>query len=363
MAHTRPVAVAAGEAPAANDREPVADAPKDGASAPGLRARAQASEQGPQPAREMLDIEGNLAIVVEDVARAAASLRQLVKHAGGVLTKDVESQAEQSAASFTIRIDAPHTDDLVASLGSLGRVSQRNISARDVGKDYQDAEILLQNLTVTMHRYEQLLDRAGNMTEILTLENELTRLRGRIEQVKGNMRWLQDRVARSTINVELSSLRMREPEPLLAPEAKFYPGLRLTVLRDWRGQGVRQTQVGAGVSIRFSRSFSIDVDGLRVRDTGAPTNGLDALIITLGGEFYSELLGNGQRRFLNPYVGVRAGYARFLERDELVLGGTVGVELVKLKYFTADLDVRAQGFVGDDSHFAVQPTLQLGFAF
>jgi hypothetical protein len=338
-----------------------AEAPQE-AAATGLRAKPQAGEQV-QPAREMLDIEGNLNIVVEDVARAAASLRQLVKQSGGVLTKDVESQSERSLARFTIRIDAPHTDVLVASLGSLGQVAHRSISARDVGKEYQDSEILVQNLTVTMHRYEQLLERASNMNEILTLENELTRLRGRIEQVKGNLRWLQDRVARSTIHVELSSPHSREPAPLLAPEAKFYPGLRLTFLRDWRGQGVRQTQLGAGVSIRFSRAFSIDVDGLRLRDTGAPTNGLDALIATLGGEFYSELLGNGQRRYLNPYVGLRAGYARFLEQNELVLGGTVGIELVKLKYFTVDLDVRAQGFIGDDSHFAVQPALQIGSAF
>ena len=83
----------------------------------------------------------------------------------------------------------------------------------------------------------------------------------------------------------------------------------------------------------------------------------------MGGETYSEFLGDGQRRFANPFLGWRLGYARFLEHSEFALGATVGLEVVKTRYVEVDLAVRALGFIGKSAHFAVAPELTVGFAF
>ena len=125
----------------------------------------------------------------------------------------------------------------------------------------------------------------------------------------------------------------------------------------------QQGYLGGGLSFRANRAFSLDLDGLRRTSTGSPTKGLDVFIITMGGETFSEFLGNGARRFINPYLGWRLGYARFEGANEFVLGGTLGVELVKTRYVGVDLAVRGMGLLGHSAHLALQPDLTFSFAF
>ena len=317
----------------------------------------------PGAAGDMLDIEATLHIVVDQVGTAAAQLRAMVRQHGGVLIEDVVDESSSSSGQFLIRIAAPGTDALMAALERLGQLRTRQVNARDIGKQFKDAELQLENLKVAMARYEQILGKANSVADILTIERELTRLRGEIEQVKGTLRWMQDRVARSTIHVNLASTRAAVAQGPLAPQAKLYPGLRATFLEDMRGNNVQQGYLGGGLSFRANRAFSLDLDGLRRTSTGSPTKGLDVFIITMGGETFSEFLGNGARRFINPYLGWRLGYARFEGANEFVLGGTLGVELVKTRYVGVDLAVRGMGLLGHSAHLALQPDLTFSFAF
>ena len=320
---------------------------------------------GPRPPaeREMLDIEATLNILVDQVETAAAELRRLVQQHGGVLIEDVVEEAEYASGRFLIRVPAPGTDELMAALERLGQVRNRQVNAHDIGKQYRDAELQLQNLTVAMNRYEQILGRAEKVADILAIEHEITRLRGEIEQVKGNLRWMQDRVARSTIHVNLASTHQAAARGHVEPQAKVYPGLRGLFLEDLRGNNVHQGYVGGGISLRANREFSLDIDGLRRTSTGSPIKGLDVLLITMGGEGYSDFLGNGARRFLNPYLGWRLGYARFESHSEFALAATVGLEVIKTRYLGVDLAARGVGLLGHSAHFALAPELTLGFAF
>jgi hypothetical protein len=314
-------------------------------------------------AGDMLDIEATLNIVVDQVAPAAAELRNLVRQHGGVLIEDVVDESSYSNGRFLIRIAAPGTDGLMTAIERLGQLRTRNVNARDIGKQYKDTELQLENLNVAMARYQQILAKANTVADILTIERELTRLRGEIEQVKGNLRWMQDRAARSTLHVNLASTRAAVAQGPIAPQAKLHPGLRATFLEDLRGNNVHQGYLGGGLSFRANREFSLDLDGLRRTSTGSPVKGLDIFLITIGGETFSEFLGNGTRRFMNPYLGWRLGYARFEGANEFALGGTLGVELVKTRYVSIDLAARALGLLGHSSHFALEPDLTFGFAF
>lgn len=317
----------------------------------------------PAKPREMLDIEATLNIVVEQVAVAAAELRKLASQHGGVLIEDLVEQSTYSSGRFLIRVEARETDALLSALEGLGQVRTRLVNARDIGKQYHDAELQLENLKVAMERYEQILAKAESVTDIVSVERELTRLRGEIEQVKGNLRWMQDRVARSTVHVNLASPRLAAVQGPVAPRAKFYPGLRGIFLEDLRGNSVHQGYLGGGISLRINRHFSLDVDGLRRRSTGSLAKGLDVLLVTMGGEAFSQFLGNGTRRFANPYLGWRMGYARFEGKSEFALGATVGLELVKTRYVGVDLAVRGMGLLGKSAHLVLQPELTVGFAF
>src|SRR6266542_357230 len=82
------------------------------------------------------------------------------------------------------------------------------------------------------------------------------------------------------------------------PEAKLYPGVRFTELTDLRGEKGNSSYLGMGLSARFSRHFALHVDALRESGNGAFTQGPDVVLLTLGGEMYSDFLGGGSRKFL-----------------------------------------------------------------
>ncbi len=141
--------------------------------------------------------------------------------------------------------------------------------------------------------------------------------------------------------------------------------MRLTQLTDFRGSRGNTSFVGAGLSARFSRHFSIQVDALRESGTGSLSNGLDVLLLSMGGEMYSEFLGAGKRSYLNPHLGWTLGYARFTGKDEALLGISVGLELWKTKTFLIDAQYRAFGMflTSDGPHLGVQPVLNASVAF
>jgi len=352
---------AADAAPSANA---TVEAPRTEAGMPGSgSAGTTTATQAAEPSREMLDIEGSVSLQVPKVKMALHALREMTKRAGGVVTEErVDTTSADGSAQVTLRVPSGKAQSMLDELDQIGNVLSQSVEAKDIGKEYFDAQLRLSSLQVTLRRYEEILTHATKVEEILRIEQELGRLRAEIEQVKGNLRWLSDRAARATLHV---ALREKTPEIAAAvqePEAKFYPGLRLPALIDF-GQGGGHGYVGGGLSLRFSRGLSFDLDILE--HPGSNQHAPDVILATLGGELYSDRLGGGERRFLNPYLGFRAGYARFDHDNQALVGATIGVELYKNDWLGIDAEARNYlAFIGDrGAHYVLNPALSAAISF
>jgi hypothetical protein len=331
---------------------------------------AQPTGQGvqQQAPKEMLDIEANMTVAVDSVADAAKKVRELTKQYGGNLTGDqVQDEGQYQRGAFEIRVPSEKIAEFLDAIGGIGTVRSRDVRATDVSKQFFDSQILLHNLEVTMKRYEEILAQAKNVQEVLVVEQELTRLRGEINRVKGELRFMRDRVARSTLHLQIVPKSVDTNPPPENPEAKLYPGVRGTMLTDFTSSG-HTTYWGFGLSIFIIRQFQIDVDLLRhdkfVFNSGGPEP--YAFLVTAGGDIYSEFFGGGRRRYFNPYIGLRAGYARIADRNNALIAGNVGIELVRTRGFLLDLQARLHLFFGnpdDGAHAGIQPTLGLNVAF
>jgi hypothetical protein len=312
----------------------------------------------------MMDIEANLAIEVRDVAASISEVRSLVASSGGQILQESlqDARRQRPTANLTVRIPSHGAFDFLARIESTGVVRSRHLNSRDVGKEYFDATLRVHSLEQVLDRYQQLLNKAASIDETLKIEEQIARVSSEIEKIKGELRWLRDRVARATIHLEIFA-KGDWVEPVVTPEAKLYPGLRAAGSIDWRGDRPTQYGLGAGLSLRFSRNFSIDFDGFQ--NTQSPHGDLDLTLLTLGGEFYSDFLGAGRRRWLNPYLGVRGGYARVEGRDQFIVGGTLGMELFKSDPVTLSFDARFfEAFGGPlGNHLVIVPALGANFAF
>jgi len=325
----------------------------------------------PKPAdvgqqKDMLDIEANMSVEVEKVHDAAAKLREFVKkHSGQTINDVVTDDRGRVSANSTIRVPPGDAGTFLDEIGGLGTVRARNVVARDITQQFHDAKIYLRNLHVSLKRYEEILAKANSVTEILQIENEMRRLRSEIDRVKGDMSFMKDRAARATIHISLFTTAPDELNPTYNPKAKLHPGLRVGWLGDFfRGEGGDTGFYGFGLSLHFDRSWTIDVEGYR-RIT-SPGSGLDAFLLTAGGDLYSDFLGGGKRRFLNPYFGFRMGYARTLGLNDFAAGVTLGLEIYKSKMVMLDLTGRALALVGNKdvgAHMAASSAMTLHVAF
>lgn len=129
------------------------------------------------------------------------------------------------------------------------------------------------------------------------------------------------------------------------------------------GKKANQTYLGGGFALRFSRAISLDLDVLERTDSHE--RGPDAILASVGGELYSDLLGGGERRYLNPYLGWRAGYARFDADNQATLGATLGLELYKNRWLGVDFEARNYLAFGGSrgAHYLLTPALSARVAF
>lgn len=320
----------------------------------------------PSAQKPMRDIEARFRIETENVKAAIGKLHGLVEARGGYVVQESISTDQFTApgAELTLRVPARGVEQFFAQLEALGTVRARNVESKDVGKEYFDAETRLSTLEQSKKRYDELLGQARTVEETMAVEARLEDVRQRIESLKGELRWLKDRAAQATVHVSLFSPESVE-SPYEEPEATFYPGLRMSYARNVGGSYGASDFVGPGLSIRFSRHFSIDVEGLPSVNRGYGGEDFDLFLATLGGEIYSEFLGGGKRQFLNPYLGARAGYARFLGLDQVAVGAVLGLEVYKTPIFTLDLETRSYLLFSssDEAHALIQPGLSFNVAF
>jgi hypothetical protein len=318
----------------------------------------------PELGDHAFDIEAHVEIEVARVSDGVSGVIALVRAAGGELVNEaIEDKPSLAGASLSLRVPSDRVEAFLDELRRVGRVRSRRVESTELGRKQRDARILLEELELSLKRYEELLARAQNVSEMTPIEEKLSETRTAIERVKNDIAWMSDRVARSTVYVTLYS---KIPEAYLeAAEPKLHPGVRLTNLIDVPPSGPASTFIGGGISMWIVRAFSFDLDLFTGLGGPDKRGGVDFLIASLGGELYSDYLGGGRRRWLNPYLGFRAGYARSAEHSQFALGGSLGVEIYRSTGFFVDLQSRFYGLIGrpDGTHFGLQPLLGVNFAY
>ncbi|MBX3231345.1 MAG: DUF4349 domain-containing protein [Labilithrix sp.] len=320
---------------------------------------------------EMLDIDARFAIECESVTAAAAKLRESVREAGGTITFDQsETREQRSETTLEIRVPARDYERIAVELGGVGAIRTREVKVKDITKEHHDAQLLLSNLEAAMRRYEELLAKAAAVPEVLAIERELERLRARIDRVKGDLAWMQDRVARATVRVRLFTTSPADDLPL-ATRSALYPSLRVVMPFDLRGESERHGYLGGGLGLAWHpeagviRSVGADFGVARSAFTGRPPGSRYVYLALTSLDLYSDLLGGGRRRFFNPFLGLRAGYAQSGGRGDLALGGALGVDVWKGRNALVGLGVQGLALIGNDRgvHAMLIPELAFAFAF
>jgi hypothetical protein len=109
----------------------------------------------------------------------------------------------------TVRIPAGNYTAFVKDVENLGDVSSKSITGTDVTEEYIDLEARLNNLQKQEKRLTEILNMSTTVEEVLSVEQELERVRGEIDSLAGRLQYLDNRIDFATINI-----RITEPTPI-----------------------------------------------------------------------------------------------------------------------------------------------------
>ena len=188
-------------------------------AAPAAEAqRPAAREQGEQFwASQKLIRNGLIELEVEEVDVAAARIEEIARARGGVVAGSEFRRHgdKRRSGALTLRVPAAAYDATLAALREVGEVVSEHNATEDVTKAYSDLETRLAIKRQTEERLRRLLaTREGPLADLLHVERELERVVTEIEQMLGQKRFWDQRIAISTIQVTL-----REPGQFVAPGA------------------------------------------------------------------------------------------------------------------------------------------------
>lgn len=167
---------------------------------------------------------GDIAVRVEDVARAAGQAAALATRYGGFVSGDERSaDAEHATATLVLRIPSENFTTAVDQLGALGEEESRLIRTEDVTEEVVDLESRIATARASVARTRELMQQARSISDIVALEEELAARESRLASLEARQRRLADLTALSTITVTLFSQDAPAPEE---PEQGFLAGLR-----------------------------------------------------------------------------------------------------------------------------------------
>jgi hypothetical protein len=157
---------------------------------------------GPMIARSV-----SLSIVVKDFAASRNSLDAILARYHGYAANLTVNSPQESARSLqaSLRIPAPQLAAAVAELKALGSVEGETQNGEEVTQQHADLVARLKNSAETEQRLQAILtERTGKVSDVLSVEQEIARVRGEIEQMEAEQKNLEHRVDFATIELKLS---------------------------------------------------------------------------------------------------------------------------------------------------------------
>jgi PKD repeat protein len=184
---------------------------KDGYSSEGSSAGGGNSYSGYSPVPtssvdRMVVRTGNISLVVSDISTTLDNIAKMAVDFGGyVVTSQKWKEGERNNGNISFRVLAENYDKAVAALRGISLdVLNETSSSQDVTQEYSDLGASLKNLEATETQLLKIMESATKTEDILSIQRELTNVRGQIEQTKGRMLYLERTSATSLINVKLS---------------------------------------------------------------------------------------------------------------------------------------------------------------
>lgn len=167
-------------------------------------ARPEAQPKAPE---QRVIKTGALTLRVEDAGKATDAARAVVTGKGGYVESSSMTDTGNGprTANLTVRVPVTAFDQTMSELKQLSTVVLReDVNGQDVTMEFVDLEADLRNARAEEASYLEIMKRSGKIEEVLAVAERLADVRGRIERLDGQKRYLENRTDLATINLALT---------------------------------------------------------------------------------------------------------------------------------------------------------------
>jgi hypothetical protein len=182
--------------------------------------------------------------VIKDV-EASVETRQFDRYAAAVEAKAkalggyVESRnvwgRDRREATLVLRVPAGVLERFKGSLEELGKVMSMNESVRDITSNYTDVAAHIQALRTERDALLKLMNQAGNLEDLLKVQDRLTDVRYRLDNLESQMRQMEDQIALSTVTLRIYEVERVTPEQPKGFWAKTWANFKENLFSVGRG--------------------------------------------------------------------------------------------------------------------------------
>ena len=160
----------------------------------------------------------DLAIVVSDVNGRMKNIQVMAEQMGGFVVSSnlyksyTNNNIEVPEAQIVIRVPSEKLDDaLVQIKKDTVDVQNEAVSGQDVTSEYVDLQSRLKNLEAAEAQLDDILKKATDTTDVVTIFNQLVLYREQIEVVKGQIKYYDEAAALSSITVRIIAEETIQP--------------------------------------------------------------------------------------------------------------------------------------------------------
>ncbi|MFI6942379.1 DUF4349 domain-containing protein [Streptomyces sp. NPDC050418] len=198
---------AGGKGVAQDAEEGVAKGGSDAASGVTDESRAEGGKkaQNPKLAQHIIRT-ATLRVRVESVPTALDKVRTAAADAGGIVgseTTDRDGKGHERSR-IVLRVPQEQYADVLEALAGTGRQLERSEKAQDVTEQVVDVDSRIKTQKASVARIRELMDRATKISDVVTLEGELSTRQADLESLLAQQASLKDRTSLATITLHLT---------------------------------------------------------------------------------------------------------------------------------------------------------------
>ncbi len=143
--------------------------------------------------------------------------RTLVEAEGGYIAgtsaqaAPIDNQIRTGVINFMV--PAANFDATVDDLSKIGKVQNEQITGTDVSGQYLDLQTRLDNAEAQRTAMLALLTQAKNINDLIAVQNQIAQITGTIEQLKGQIKYLDQHTAFSALTITMTEAPATAPAP------------------------------------------------------------------------------------------------------------------------------------------------------